>query len=287
MLGGLEARFTSKSEILSKSVFTVQKKLTGDPIFIPAKEVLSLVKGISAAECDKNNIELIFDDGYLDLVRMLLTEEISNFEELINTDTRLASIVPNLTNLIGGRYRLGNQGFEFESGYYEEIKGLSSASTKATQVFAKDIWKFRVKNFPKYSSSMTAEGFRKIGILQILLANGKLRPGVSGPLFWDEPESNLNPKLMKQLVEVLLELSRNGQQIILATHDYVLLKWFDLLMDKGKGDQIVFHRLHRPNSNEPIQCESQSDYSNVSRSAISDTFAELYDEDVRRALGGG
>lgn len=39
---------------------------------------------------------------------------------------------------------------------------------------------------------------------------------------------------MKDLVHVLLELARNGQQIILATHDYVLLKWFDLLMDKGK-----------------------------------------------------
>src|SRR5680860_955616 len=87
---------------------------------------------------------------------------------------------------------------------------------------------------PLYASSMTAEGFRKVGILHRLLCNGTLNPGVSGPLFWDEPESNLNPKLMKLLVQILLELTRNGQQIILATHDYVLLKWFDLLMDKGK-----------------------------------------------------
>jgi wobble nucleotide-excising tRNase len=91
---------------------------------------------------------------------------------------------------------------------------------------------------------------------------------------------------MKQLVEVFLELSRNGQQIILATHDYVLLKWFDLLMDKGKGDQVMFHRLYREPDSNSIKHESRTEYSIVGGSAISDTFAELYDEDVKRALGG-
>ncbi|WP_233249386.1 ATP/GTP-binding protein [Limnohabitans sp. Hippo3] len=82
---------------------------------------------------------------------------------------------------------------------------------------------------------------------------------LSGPLLWDEPESNLNPKLMRQLVEVLLELSRNGQQIILATHDYVLLKWFDLLMDKGKGDQVRFHVLSRDRATGHVRRDSMDD----------------------------
>ena len=55
----------------------------------------------------------------------------------------------------------------------------------------------------------------------------------SGPLFWDEADCSLNPNLMKLLVQILLELSRNGQQIILTTHDYVLVKWFDLLSKKS------------------------------------------------------
>lgn len=139
---------------------------------------------------------------------------------------------------------------------------------------------------PLLSSGMTAEGFRKIGVLQRLLSNGSLNPGTSGPLLWDEPESNLNPKLMKDLVHALLELARNGQQVILATHDYVLLKWFDLLMDnKNKGDQVTFHRLFRDEGSDLIQKESRADYSIIGRSAISNTFAELYDEDVKRALG--
>lgn len=46
---------------------------------------------------------------------------------------------------------------------------------------------------------------------------------------------------MEMLVCILLELLRNGQQIILAAHDYVLLKWFDILMDKTRNDHVRFH----------------------------------------------
>ena len=90
-----------------------------------------------------------------------------------------------------------------------------------------------------------AEGFRKAVLLSRLLETGAIQPGVSGPLFWDEPESNLNPKLMKLLVQILLELSRNGQQIILATHDYVLLKWLDLAMDKARMTTFSSTALYR------------------------------------------
>ncbi len=132
---------------------------------------------------------------------------------------------------------------------------------------------------------MTAEGFRKIGMLLRLISNGSLNPGLSGPLLWDEPESNLNPKLMKQLVEVLLELSRNGQQIILATHDYVLLKWFDLLMDKGKGDQVRFHVLSRDRATGHVRRDSMDDYRAIEPNAIADTFNELTKEQVARKMG--
>jgi len=96
---------------------------------------------------------------------------------------------------------------------------------------------------------------------------------------------DITDKERKSLMS-LLELARNGQQVILATHDYVLLKWFDLLMDRGKSDHVVFHRLYREEGHQAIRSESHSDYSIVGRSAISNTFAELYDEDVKRALGG-
>lgn len=280
----ITARFSGKATEVKVSRSAGQA--VPPAIFIPTKEVLSLVRGITAEQPHLPTIERIFDDGYLVLAQLLTKEGIEDLDSKVQLNPRFASIVPRLINLIGGRYELHNGRFCFQAGTYVEKQGKSSAAQKAAQSFQDSSSHFVPAKSPLLSSGMTAEGFRKIGVLQRLLSNGSLNPGISGPLLWDEPESNLNPKLMKDLVLALLELARNGQQVILATHDYVLLKWFDLLMDKGKGDQVVFHRLYREAGNESILHDSQADYSIVGRSAISNTFAELYDEDVKRALGG-
>ena len=46
-----------------------------------------------------------------------------------------------------------------------------------------------------------------------------------------------------------------------------------------------FHVLNRNIESGGIEVESTDDYNLISNSAISDTFAELYDQDVKRALG--
>jgi energy-coupling factor transporter ATP-binding protein EcfA2 len=280
----ISVKFNGSAEVVKVAPPPLGEALAS--IFIPTKEVLSLVRGLTAEQSDLPTVERIFDDGYLDLARQLVKEGANDLNAKVQLDPKFASIVPRLTNLIGGRYELHGGRFCFQSGTYVEKLGASSARTKAPQSFQDSIQRFVPAKAALLSSGMTAEGFRKIGVLQRLLSNGSLNPGTTGPLLWDEPESNLNPKLMKDLVLVLLELARNGQQVILATHDYVLLKWFDLLMDKGKGDHVAFHRLYRTEGEENVQYEGPSDYSIVGRSAISNTFAELYDEDVKRALGG-
>jgi len=75
--------------------------------------------------------------------------------------------------------------------------------------------------------SMVAEGIRKFGTLQKLLANGSLTK--NSTLYWDEPEANLNPALLRKLAAILAELARQGFQIILATHSTDLLKEFHIL----------------------------------------------------------
>lgn len=291
----LSATFVSGQAITAKfsgnaTVVKVSNGMSGDAapaIFIPTKEVLSLVRGLTAEQPNLPTIERIFDDGYLGLANQLVKEGANDLNAKIQLDPRFASIVPRLTNLIDGRYLLENGRFVFEPGRYVEKDAATRSKAKHAQMYQDSTeWRFVPSSKHRLSSGMTAEGFRKIGVLQRLLSNGSLNLGTTGTLLWDEPESNLNPKLMKDLVLALLELARNGQQVILATHDYVLLKWFDLLLDKGKGDQVVFHRLHREADSEGIQRESQSNYNIVCRSAISNTFAELYDEDVKRALGG-
>lgn len=264
----------SKSLAIQENVNYEQYQ--AEALFIPTKEVLSLVKGMNDPSHDQRTVELIFDAGYTDLASTLMQPGHDDPETRIDLDPRFGSIVPKLVNLIGGRYQWNDGGFCFQSGRYEDLADPNRSKAKAAQMYQDaTLTRFIPTKDPLYAGSMTAEGFRKIGILHRLLCNGTLNPGVSGPLFWDEPESNLNPKLMSRLVEALLELARNGQQIILATHDYVLLKWFDLLMDKDEGDHVRFHTLYRNADSKDIEVYSTDDYKAITPNPISDAFSDL------------
>lgn len=256
------------------------------PVFIPTKEVLSLVRAMQNESHDRATVEMIFDDTYLDLAALLATPGFEDEAATLSEDPRLSNIVRELVALVGGRYRWANEGgFQFEPGEYEERADPDRSRAKTAQMYQDStVLRFKSKGGEPLSSGMTAEGYRKIGVLHRLLCNGSINPGSTGILLWDEPEANLNPALMKEVVQVLLELSRNGQQIILATHDYVLLKWFDLLMDSGKEDHIRFHALFRDAETDRLTVETSENYSLISKTAISDTFAELFDEDLARAL---
>ncbi|WFU81342.1 AAA family ATPase [Bradyrhizobium sp. CIAT3101] len=258
------------------------------PVFIPTKEVLSLIRGMRHPDHDRATVEMIFDDGYIDLAELLVHPGFEDEASSLAEDPRLSSIVRELVDLVGGRYRWADGGtFRFEPGRYEEKVDPARSKSKAGQAYQDStVTRFVTKDGRSLSSSMTAEGYRKIGVLHRLLSNGSINPGDTGVLLWDEPEANLNPKLMKKLVQLLLELSRNGQQIVLATHDYVLLKWFDLLMEKGKEDHVRFHVLVREENGAAIVVHSTDDYDQLVNTGIAKTFSELYDAEIERSLEG-
>ena len=126
--------------------------------------------------------------------------------------------------------------------------------------------------------SLVAEGMRKLGLLWLLIRNGTLLEG--SVLFWDEPETNLNPKLFELTISILLELQRMGIQIFIATHDYVILKELDL--QRKENDKIVFHALYRDDG--AIECDQSDDYINIHPNSIAETFNGLYDRGVKRSL---
>jgi hypothetical protein len=126
--------------------------------------------------------------------------------------------------------------------------------------------------------TLLAEGIRKLGLLWVLIQNGTLLNG--SILCWDEPEANLNPKLMRTVVEILLELQRLGVQILLTTHDYVVLKEFDL--QAKNTDKLVFHSLYR-NRGE-IEIASTDNYLNISPNVIDDTFGDIVDRKIKKSM---
>jgi energy-coupling factor transporter ATP-binding protein EcfA2 len=281
----IAATFFNNSKTLAVQDRTNYEQYQAEAVFIPTKEVLSLARGMTDDSHDQKTVELVFDDGYVDLANALMRSELAEAEARMNSNPRLNAIIPRLVNSIRGRYQWKNGGFCFQAGKYVEKPSPQRTGAKAAQMYQDStITQFAPTRGHLYSSSMTAEGFRKVGILHRLLNNGVISPGTSGPLFWDEPESNMNPKLMKPLVQTILELSRSGQQIILATHDYVLLKWFDLLIRPGEGDHIRFHAL--VNDSDQVTLQSAENYKDLENSEIANAFSDLYDEEIRRSIGG-
>jgi hypothetical protein len=64
----------------------------------------------------------------------------------------------------------------------------------------------------------------------------------------------------------------------------VVLKEFDLR--KKADDAVRFHALFRDTTTSAIALHSTDDYLSIHPNAIADTFMDLYDRDVERALGG-
>ena len=79
----------------------------------------------------------------------------------------------------------------------------------------------------------------------------------------------------------ILELARSGQQVILATHDYILLKWFDLLSSDANEDRVTYHALFKDEEGK-IKVDSTNDYLAISPNAIEATFGELYKQEIDR-----
>lgn len=91
--------------------------------------------------------------------------------------------------------------------------------------------------------SLVAEGLRKLAMLARLIANGVIQQ--QGYLFWDEPEANLNPHLIKLAAEVIYKLSLGGVQVFIATHSLFLLRELEILMASSKTKPSArFFGLH-------------------------------------------
>jgi hypothetical protein len=148
------------------------------------------------------------------------------------------------------------------------------------QVSVEDETFFLKSKLGKLEFPLVSEGVRKLALIWLLVQNGTLLDG--SVLCWDEPEANLNPKKIGVLAEILLELQREGVQILLATHDYVLIK--ELSLRTRAEDKVRFHALYRDDAGR-IQAAGAESFAEIHENAITATFTDLYNRDVRRRLG--
>ena len=70
-----------------------------------------------------------------------------------------------------------------------------------------------------------------------LIATGSLLD--KGYLFWDEPESNLNPKIIKRVAKTILQVAQSGIQVFIATHSLFLMRELHILQRFARFQQAA------------------------------------------------
>lgn len=194
------------------------------------------------------------------------------------------SIYPNFTALYE-KYALS-----FDETYYDLCKAIDSPLLKQpNQQLIEKIeqvmeGKIILRNNNFYLQTpqgernifMVAEGLRKLGMLSYLIANDSLKE--NSILFWDEPEANLNPRLIKKLAAFLIELSQHKVQIIISTHSLFLMKYFDFLLKQSKTEvPAAFFNLVRTENG---VCIEQGENLNQLNTIVAlEEELELYDKE--------
>jgi AAA15 family ATPase/GTPase len=186
---------------------------TNHPLFIPTKEILSIYSGFAATLRDR---ELDFDSTYLDLADALARTPLKG-ERL----EQIKPIVETLEKQMEGKIVVENGRFYIST------------------------------DNQKLEMPLVAEGIRKIAMLAYLLMNGSLQKGTT--LFWDEPETNLNPKMIRHLAETLVVLSSMGIQIVLATHSLFLLRELQIQLSLHLNVPAQFFALKREGKSVTVQ----------------------------------
>ena len=129
-----------------------------------------------------------------------------------------------------------------------------------------------------YKAKLSAEGFRKIAQIIQLIKNGSLKS--NSILFWDEPEVNLNPRYIKVVVQFLQTLAKNGVQIFVATHDYLLAHLLSVDAEyraETQSPPMKFFAFYK--GEDGTEIESADTLGGIQNNAILDEYSAYYDRE--------
>lgn len=137
----------------------------------------------------------------------------------------------------------------------------------------------KVKGSGEFEMGLVSEGYRKLATIMYLILSGSLTKDTV--LFWDEPETNMNPKMIKPMVDAIIELARMGVQVFVTTHDYFIQQCFDMAKQyntagsKKMGCEFI-SLYHEDNK---VKCETADKLQDLSHNAIMEEFYALYDRE--------
>lgn len=211
-----------------------------DPIYLPPKEMISATEHFQTLY---EEYHLDFEETYYDLTKLLdrpLKKGANSIEQ--------STVLKSFEGIINGNI------VQRDKRFYLKVKGKG-----------------------EFEMGLVSEGYRKLATILYLISSGSLNK--NSILFWDEPETNMNPKMAKAIVDAIVELAKMGVQVFITTHDYFIQQTFNLLASYPNTNKnnldIRFISLYNDENNK-IKAEIASETSNLKHNSILQEFDEFY-----------
>lgn len=217
------------------------------PIYIPPKEIISTTENFGALY---DNYHIAFEETYYDLTRLLEKP----LRKGPNTSEQ-NEVMASFEKIVNGNI------VQKDKKFYLKVKGAG-----------------------EFEMGLVSEGYRKLTTIMYLILSGSLTK--DSILFWDEPETNMNPKMIKPMVDALITLANMGVQIFVTTHDYFVQQCFNMEAMYGKNKKLKykFISLYHAENGE-TKAETADRLGDIEHNAIMDEFDELYDREQRMMDG--
>lgn len=213
-----------------------------EPIFLPPKEIISSTENFGALY---REYQIAFEETYADLCYLLekpLKKGKNKREQ--------AMVLEKFEGIMDGRVVRKDKKF------YLSVNGAGN-----------------------FEMGLVSEGYRKLSTIMYLIQSDSLNK--DSILFWDEPESNMNPKMIPYIVMALCELANMGVQVFVSTHSYFVQQAFDLEQRKKKGKEsyVKFFSLYHDADRQNILCDESDNISDLEHNAIMEEFDAVYDRE--------
>lgn len=219
---------------------------------IPSKEILSFFNGFTALY---NRREIGFDATYALLAEAL---DLPNLKKDGQDYKNIASFVSELKTVIG-----------------------------VDDIIKENGRFYLVLNGQKIESNLVAEGWRKIATLIQLIMNGEIELNENMVLLMDEPDANLNPKLIHAMAKFLIKLANTGVQIFVTTHNYLFANYLSTYAENGVSEDgfsipdMRFFSLKKSADN--IEVEKGLSLLEID-TALMDEFSSYYDFEEKLSI---
>lgn len=249
--GGVNVGFSTRHENHAEVTWNLSKPVKKfDAVYIPTKEMVSTVEHFASLY---EEYHLDFEETYYDLAKLLdkpLSKGANSAEQ--------NAVLKSFEDIMKGKVLQKNKKF------YLKVSGQG-----------------------EFEMGLLSDGYRKLSMLLYLISSGSLNK--NSVLFWDEPETNMNPRMIRPIVQAIIELAKMGVQVFVTTHDYFVQQEFNLMnmypQTTNAQMNIQFMSLYYEKGSSKLQYEIKDKLSDLEHNAVMEEFDALYDREQELIYG--